>query len=200
MSDRRRDIHMRMGRSTLGATRVLGVCAAGVLLLSACTGGDQEDDGKELAQDGLAGESPESLADFCESSPEVTEEDREGVLEVGTVPEGNAEEVPMPYVDQLAEDTNYQPPSENGPAENVPRPELSALLCHEDAGREGASAALSQWFEFYHYGELTGDEGLLEQLVAEECAECANAVDEIRQLDTEGLWIDGDPMRSQIHM
>lgn len=204
----------RRGRPASGA---VAVGAASVLLLSACAdggGGNQsvesadpadgpeaethapEDDAEETEPAGAA----QTLEEFCASDPEITASDRERVMEVGPLPQEEPEQVPMPYQQQLQQDEDFQSASEDGPAEAVPVPEFSALLCDEHAENEARSAALSQWFEFYYYGELTGDEQLAAQLVPADCSECLESLEEIRYLGEGEVWLDSEPMTALLHM
>ncbi|GAA4827304.1 hypothetical protein GCM10023354_01270 [Garicola koreensis] len=200
---------MRTGGSKAPSGAVV-VGAVSMLLLSSCTGGEATEENVESSDTaaGVNGESDapdsaedgETLAQFCASDPKVTESDRARVMDVGPLPGESPEQVPMPYQQQLEQDSDFQPASEDGPAEGVPVPEFSALLCDEHADNDARSAALSQWFEFYYYGELTGDEELAAQLFPTECSECLESLDEIRSLDEGDMWIDSEPMTGLLHM
>lgn len=176
-------------RTTALSARLTVGAAVAVVLLSAC---------------GVEGENPSdeaaTLREFCAADPEPSEADEARVMDIGPLPGEAPEEVPLPYLEQLDADESYQPPTEEEPAQNVPRPEFSALLCDEEAGTDAASAALSHWFEFYRYGELAGDVSLLDQLHHEECAGCEISFDEIQLLSSDDTWTDGEAMTGLLHM
>lgn len=191
----------------LPRTTALGVAAVGALLLSSCVGIEQENGGSagtngETTENGETEETeeePVSLEEFCADAPEPDATDEDRILDGGALFSGeDPEEVPMPYLDQLDADEEYAEPTEDAPAENVPEPEIPALICDDD--QDGASAALSYWFEAYWYGDLTGDASRLQELHGEDCQACDDSVEEIERMSEDAEWLVGDPMTAELHL
>lgn len=186
----------------------LGAATAAVLLLSACSSSENgESPDEETASSAeptsvgndSADSDAQSIAQFCASDPEVTDGD-ERLMGVGPLPDGEPTEIPVPYLDQLQASEDYQPPTEEAPAENVPEPQLSALLCDADAGNDAADAALSQWLEFLRYGELAKDTSYLEELIHPDCEVCQGDIEEIEQLAASDQWLVEEPVVGELHM
>lgn len=198
----------RVKRSSPKSMLALG--GVSLLMLTACGGGDDQANGDatepadateptETTEDPTP-DQPATVEEFCASNPELTEADEERALDIGPTPAEEPEEVPMPYLEALEQDADYQEPTTDAPAENVPVPEFSALLCDQEAGHEAASALLSQWFEFYRYGELSGETDLLAQLHHQDCETCDTDVDDIDAVFAEGQWFIGEPITAELHM
>lgn len=176
---------------------MLGVAAVATLMLSSCVGIGQDEGGdsaagedgeEELTQEDL------TLSELCAEAPELAVDDDRAV-EGGDGIE-DPEEIPMPYLDQLEADEDYVAPTEEAAAQNVPEPQIPAQICQE--GEEGASAALSYWFEAYWYGDLTGDPTRLQEVHDSSCTNCESAAEEISQMDEDGQWLVGEPMTAAL--
>lgn len=151
---------------------------------------DEDDDDVEAA----AVDDDEASEDEDEGFGDPTGEDR--VIDPGdNIME--TEEIPLPYLEQLEADDEYAAASEEAPAENVPEPEIPALVC--DDGEDGAAAALSYWYETYWYGDQTGDSTRMEEMHGVHCGGCDTTIEEIQNMGEADQWMVSEPVQPQLH-
>lgn len=143
-------------------------------------------------------EQPETLAEFCAGNPEIQSEDEDRILEgVNVITGESPEPVPVPYFEQLDQAADFQPATEDAPAQGVEVPEFSALIC--DSSSDGAYAALSHWFEFLHHAELIRDNALLTQLHMDSCRDCAVWEDDVAEMAQEDQWLVGGEITGELY-
>lgn len=143
-------------------------------------------------------EQPGTLAEFCAGDPQVQPEDEDRILHgVNVITGEDPEEVPVPYFEQLASSEEFQPATQQSPAEGVEAPEFSALIC--DSSTDGAYAALSHWFEFLHHAELTRDNEYLAQLHMEDCRDCAVWETDVEDMAAENQWLVGGEIFGELY-
>lgn len=80
----------------------------------------------------------------------------------------------------------YVPASADGPAQNVPVPELPDAA--REQTEEGAEATLEYWWDAFGYLYLTGDAAPLTEVSGESCVFCENFVELIPQMYDEQGW------------
>lgn len=85
-----------------------------------------------------------------------------------------------------AQQTEYIPASEKGPAQNVPEPRLPAAATENS--EEGAQAALEYFWEAEEYARLSGITDPLEVLSAQECEFCEESIQGWPASFEEGVW------------
>lgn len=102
---------------------------------------------------------------------------------------GDADSEPTvdPTEPSVSSSPEYVPASADGPAQNVPVPELPDEA-HEQTA-EGAEAALKHFWETWDYLNLTGDSGPLEDASVEDCAFCQNNIENWTSLYADDHWM-----------
>ena len=144
---------------------VKGAMAAGVLVAGLTGCGD----------DAEAGTAEESGAAEGTDAPVGVQND-DGDADAGG--EGAAGE---------AEEPEPLPASSEGPAENWPEPEVPEEASEQT--EEGVEAALQYWFETRQYARNTGDTAPLEAVSTENCALCAQQVEQIEDTYEDGWYV-----------
>ena len=84
---------------------------------------------------------------------------------------------------------SYEPATSEGPAKNVPVPEMPEAV--KEPTEEGLEAAVEYWWEAGYYLQLTGDPGPLESISSEECVICESFVENWREVYDAGGWSTG---------
>jgi len=92
-----------------------------------------------------------------------------------------------------SESGEYVPASADGPARNVPKPEMPAAMKEET--KEGAEAAIRYFWDAHYYAEQTGDTELLDSLYSEYCEFCSVRSDSIDGIYKDGGWYTGTEPR-----
>ena len=85
-----------------------------------------------------------------------------------------------------AQQTDYIPASEDGPAQNVPEPRLPAVATENS--EEGAQAALEYFWEAEQYARLSGLTDPLEVVSADQCEFCEESIQSWPASFEEGVW------------
>lgn len=86
----------------------------------------------------------------------------------------------------LSEPTEYIPASEDGPAQNVPEPQLPAGVAENSEG--GAQAALDYFWSAIDYARLTGDTTPLASVSHPECKFCTDHIEGWESRYADGDW------------
>lgn len=84
----------------------------------------------------------------------------------------------------------YVPASAEGPAQNVPKPEMPAAMKEET--EEGAEAAVEYFWDALHYAERTGDTTLLDETYSEYCEFCIASSKTMNSIYESGGWSTGE--------
>ncbi|WP_087134396.1 DUF6318 family protein [Micrococcus lylae] len=177
------------------SSRGLALSAALLLGLTACTGGDPEEEATSSptttapasASDGTASEG---------SSSEGSESDgpEEGPAEPSGAGPGEASDATSSDADSTeaggsGDGGEYVPASEDGPAQNVPKPQMPEEMKEET--HEGGTAAVAYWWDTLYYLQQTGDAGPMLEVSSEDCAYCHRYASELEALYAEGQWHTG---------
>lgn len=80
----------------------------------------------------------------------------------------------------------YVPASADGPAQNVPVPELPDAA--REQTEEGAEATLKYWWDAMEYLYLTGGRAPLENISGDECVFCENFLEVVPETVSNGGW------------
>ncbi|OFR89609.1 hypothetical protein HMPREF2863_08665 [Micrococcus sp. HMSC067E09] len=179
-------------------SRGLALSAALLLGLTACAGGDPE----EEATSSLTTTAPASASDGTDSegsSSEGSESDvpEEGPAEPSGPESGEASDATSSDADSTeaggsgggSDDGEYVPASEDGPAQNVPKPQMPEEMKEET--HEGGTAAVAYWWDTLYYLQQTGDAGPMLEVSSEDCAYCHRYASELEALYAEGQWHTG---------
>lgn len=176
-------------------SRGLALSAALLLGLTACAGGDPEEEATASptttapasASDGTASEG---------SSSEGSESDgpEEGPAEPSGAGPGEASDATSSDADSTeaggsGDGGEYVPASEDGPAQNVPKPQMPEEMKEET--HEGGTAAVAYWWDTLYYLQQTGDAGPMLEVSSEDCAYCHRYASELEALYAEGQWHTG---------
>ena len=81
------------------------------------------------------------------------------------------------------------PASSNGPARNIPVPELPEAATKET--KEGLRAFANYWLSLMNYGFITGDYGPVNKLTSSACGTCANVQKGVSEAYKAGGWFVG---------
>lgn len=84
---------------------------------------------------------------------------------------------------------SYEPATSEGPAQNVPVPEMPDAV--KEPTEEGLEAALEYWWETAYFLQLTGDPELFQVMSAEDCIICEGFVDNWDEIYGSGGWSTG---------
>ena len=88
----------------------------------------------------------------------------------------------------------YKPASEDGPAENVPVPELPGAATEET--EEGAKAFAAYWYELLGYAYESGDTQEVRSVTSSRCSRCEKALKVIDDWHTNGRWLVGGELET----
>lgn len=83
----------------------------------------------------------------------------------------------------------YVPASAEGPAQNVPKPVMPAVMKEET--QEGAEAAVKYFWETVYYAEQTGDTAPIDSLSSEYCEFCELSASNLSSIYRNGGWYTG---------
>ncbi|MFB1426856.1 DUF6318 family protein [Micrococcus endophyticus] len=155
----------------------VGALGAGLaLLLTACGGGSEP---VESASPAPAGSS---------SSPaEATTPSSSGESSPTTSPSGSAGSTAA--AGSSGSGGAYVPASAEGPARNVPKPEMPAVMKEET--QEGAEAAVEYWWAALDYMDQTGDSTAFDDVSARDCQFCAYWSGSTKDVYKNGGWSTG---------
>lgn len=142
----------------------VSAAAALVLLLAGCSGGGDEE--------------PSSSAPASEASSTSSPDVVSGSPSDSTAP-------------SPAETGSYEPATAEGPAKNVPVPEMPEAV--KEPTEEGLEATLEYWWEAEFYAKSTGDIAPLAAVSAEDCRSCAAVMEDWEWVYGEGGWAVSTP-------
>ena len=155
----------------------VGALGAGLaLLLTACGGGSEPGESSSSAPTGSSSSSAEATtpSPSGESSPTTSPSGSAGsTAAAGSSGSGGA----------------YVPASAEGPAQNVPKPEMPAVMKEET--QEGAEAAVEYFWEMLHYAERTGDVAAFDQVYSKYCEFCSYISSSLEYIYSDGGWYSG---------
>lgn len=107
------------------------------------------------------------------------------------------EEDPDNTVETSDAETEYVPASADGPAQNVPEPNLPAVATENT--EEGAEATLKYFWEAVDHARLTGDTDPLAQVSHESCEFCDVYIDGWQDRYDNGDWaVIRDPIQLEV--
>lgn len=87
---------------------------------------------------------------------------------------------------------SYEPATSEGPAKNVPVPEMPDAV--KEPTEEGLEAAVEYWWEAAEYLQLTGDGSAVQEASTEECLLCKRLRDRWSEIHQQGGWaVGGEP-------
>ncbi|MEO9246271.1 DUF6318 family protein [Citricoccus nitrophenolicus] len=89
------------------------------------------------------------------------------------------------------ESGSHEPATSEGPARNVPVPEMPDAV--KEPTEEGAEAAVEYWWEATHYLRSTGNADPLKSVSADECGLCVNLVTRWTEIYELGGWAESEP-------
>lgn len=89
-----------------------------------------------------------------------------------------------------SESGEYVPASADGPARNVPKPEMPAAMKEET--KEGAEATIRYFWEAIYYTDQTGETADFDSTYSEYCELCQAVSDSTAQHYKEGGWSTGE--------
>ncbi len=90
---------------------------------------------------------------------------------------------------QSSDDGRYVPASEQGPAQNVPKPVMPEAV-KEDTP-EGAEAAVKHWWDAVYYLQQTNDPEPLKAVSTNDCNLCSAYIGTIERIYSQGGWHTG---------
>lgn len=166
-------------RRVLRRHRLTQVGALGtglVLLLTACGGGSEPAESSSPAPAGSSSSPAEATtaSPSAESSPTTSPSGSAGsTAAAGSSGSGGA----------------YVPASAEGPARNVPKPEMPAVMKEET--QEGAEAAVEYWWAAGNYLDTTGDSTLLDNVSSTNCMFCSSRSGSMNGLYESEGWSTG---------
>jgi hypothetical protein len=156
-------------------SRGLALSAALLLTLTACNGGSPEEEGSV---------SPTTTAPASAT---------DGGSSEGSESEGSETAEPSGSESGDAESTEgggeYVPASADGPAQNVPKPQMPEAMKEET--EEGAKAAVQYWWDTMYYLQLTGNPGPANEIAHRDCLFCESYAYDMVSLYEEGAWHTG---------
>lgn len=176
-------------------SRGLALSAALLLGLTACSGGDPEED---------ATASPTTTAPASASEGTASEGSGSEGSESDGAEDGSEESSPEPSESESGEadpteadgsdddgsdDGEYVPASEDGPAQNVPKPEMPEEMKEET--EDGAKAAVQYWWDTMTYLQRTGHSEPMEAISADTCTFCNSFAGAMSTIYSEGGWHEG---------
>src|SRR5699024_2516051 len=85
-----------------------------------------------------------------------------------------------------ADSAEYIPASADGPAQNVPEPNLPAVATENT--EEGAEATLKYFWEAFDYARLTGETDPLQLVSSDDCHFCKSFFDDWTEAYEDGHW------------
>ncbi|MBB5849500.1 hypothetical protein HDA33_002064 [Micrococcus endophyticus] len=161
----------------------VGALGAGLaLLLTACGGGSEP-----------AESSSSTPAGSSSSSAEATTPSPSGESSPTTSPSGSAGSTAA--AGSSGSGGAYVPASAEGPAQNVPKPEMPAVMKEET--QEGAEAAVEYWWAALDYMDQTGDSTVFDTVSATDCQFCAYRSNSMNGFYETGGWSTG--VESEVH-
>lgn len=173
------------------SSRGLALSATLLLGLTACTGGDPEEeatssptttapvsasDGTASASEGSSSEGSESDGPESGEASDATSSDADST-EAGGSGDGGSD------------DGGYVPASEDGPAQNVPKPQMPEEMKEET--EDGAKAAVQYWWDTMTYLQRTGDAEPMKAVSADACTFCNSFAGAMNTIYSEGGWHEG---------
>jgi hypothetical protein len=105
---------------------------------------------------------------------------------------GSASAPETPGASPEASGGQFVPASSEGPAQNVPVPEMPAVA--KERTQEGLEAALEYWWEANFYLKTTGDAGPLESISADTCEICRNISESWPDVYAASGWAELEPI------
>lgn len=171
-------------------SRGLALSAALLLGLTACAGGDPE----EEATASPTTTAPASASEGSSSEGSESDGPEEGPAEPSGPESGEASDATSSDADSTeaggsGDGGEYVPASEDGPAQNVPKPQMPEEMKEET--HEGGTAAVAYWWDTLYYLQQTGDAGPMLEVSSEDCAYCHRYASELEALYAEGQWHTG---------
>lgn len=85
----------------------------------------------------------------------------------------------------------FVPASSEGPAQNVPVPEMPDEA--REQTKEGLEAALEYWWEAEAYLKATGDKSVLDEVSSSDCGLCVGLMDRWTKIYELGGWAENGP-------
>lgn len=149
-----------------------------------------------LALSGCAGESGEGV-DAVTGAPVNTESATSGSsspVASDSAGSGDGDGTPSATASSKSPgspDGEYVPASSEGPAQNVPVPEMPAAA--QEQTQEGLEAALEYWWEADHYLKSTGDAGPIRSVSMGDCVVCSDLIDNWPAAYEDGVWAMVEP-------
>lgn len=162
-----------------------GLALASALTLTACSG-DTEDPGGD-------GGSAATEAAPSDGTAEPSDEDGSST-ESGATDDGASADESDPAESSAHEDSSggeYVPASAEGPAQNVPKPDMPADISEKT--EDGVEAAVEYFWAADSYLVSTGDPSPFEPIVSESCAFCQEEIDYFTTIYSEGSWYVSTP-------
>nr|WP_277351858.1 DUF6318 family protein [Arthrobacter sp. SF27] len=80
----------------------------------------------------------------------------------------------------------YKPASAEGPAKNVPVPEMPELA--KEDSKKGLEAFTLYWYDLLNYAYESGDVERLQGITNESCVRCSDVAKNIKEWHSEGRW------------
>lgn len=157
------------------------LAAALALALTACGGGDPaptETTTTAPASSTQAADTPTATATATAGASPSTPDG-------GTAPSSGSESGSGPG--SATASGPYVPASAEGPAQNVPKPVMPAVMKEET--QEGAEAAVKYFWETVYYMQQTGDAGLEQEISGPTCKFCEHHKNSIMKLYGDGGWM-----------
>lgn len=183
---------MRRGAPARG----LALTAALALSLTACTGGEEKEPEETASPSTTAPASASqgtgSERSGSEGSESEGDEKSEGTDESTKPSDDQPSDAESPQADggPSGEDGGeYVPASADGPAKNVPKPEMPEEMKEETP--EGAKAAVQYWWETLYYLQRTGDAEPMLAVSSKDCNYCARYSEFMSDLYKNGHWHSG---------
>ncbi|MCT2006543.1 DUF6318 family protein [Micrococcus lylae] len=171
------------------SSRGLALSAALLLGLTACAGGDPE----EEATASPTTTAPASASDGTASEGSSSEGSESDVPEEGEASDATSSDADSTEAggsgDGGSDDGEYIPASEDGPAQNVPKPQMPEEMKEET--EDGAKAAVQYWWDTMTYLQRTGDAEPMKAVSAETCTFCNSFADAMSTIYSEGGWHEG---------
>lgn len=151
----------------LGAVAALSVAG---LLLTGCSG-DGGGDG---------GDGPTSAASTASASPSASE-----TADTAGAGSGSPSTAPS-----ASPSGSYEPATSEGPAKNVPMPEMPEAM--KEPTEEGLEAALEYWWATNFHLRETGDPAPFATVSSDDCELCANQIDRWVKVYEADAWVETD--------
>ena len=158
-------------------SRGLALSAALLLTLTACNGGSPEEEGSVSPTT----TAPASASDGGSSEGSGSESEGSETAEPSGSESGDAE--------STEGGGEYVPASADGPAQNVPKPQMPEAMKEET--EEGAKAAVAYWWDTLYYLQQTGDAEPMLEVSSEDCNYCQRYAKGLENVYAEGHWHSG---------